>query len=436
MLMAYRTSYEGLGIEPPDLTHSLTEPVSFDVYILPDQIGPRKEWPPARFRSRNERLDYLAGLWRGSLGKAIDLGANPVVVNEFKAYSVKLANLLLMSEPTAPGVSVTAETIEERRTGAPRVLGDANGLIRVCYDALIDLTRFGGAILLRLGDGLMVLEPRHWYPTRDQGHLFVSPWLSDDAPDTRPDRLDVVHIGEPEGMVSRRTYSLDEDYIGEPVGDPVVFEDEGEVEIVARDPRQGIWGSAKYLEIWAPVVEISRRYSTNSRVLDLFTAPSPVFRQGDLDARARFGVETTDTTTQANQKILEGQLGIITGDTIHLPDDLLDIEYLQPQTEGVAHALTQVEAMNSALRDIAGLPNLQGQTLSGEALKRLYIHFYAETSQIQTTLRLALETLLEAAVDWPHIFDSGIFDAEPVEGRGGPNAVSDPVAEPPDEPEV
>ncbi|WP_419923565.1 hypothetical protein [Candidatus Poriferisocius sp.] len=430
--MAYRTSYEGLGIEAPDLTTTLTDPVSFDVYIRPDQIGPRKEWPPARFRARNKRLDYLAGLWRGSLGAAIDLGANPVVVNEFKAYSVKLANLLLMSEPTAPGVSVTAETIEELEPNT-RVMGDENGLIQVCFDALIDLTRYGGCLLLRLGGGLSVVEPRNWYPTREMGHLFVSPWLSDEAPDIRPDRLDVVWVAE--SGVTRDTYAFDgETQIGEHLDGELLGD--GRVEVVARDPRQGIWGSAKYLEIWAPVAEIARRYSTNSRVLDLFTAPSPVFRQGDLDARARFNVTADDTQIQANQKILEGQLGIITGDTIHLPDDLLDIEYLQPQTEGVAHALAQVEAMNMALRDIAGLPNLQGQTLSGEALKRLYIHFYAETSQIQTTLRLALETLLEAAIDWPHIFDSGLFDAEPVEGRGGPNAVSDPVAEPDTDPEV
>ena len=54
----------------------------------------------------------LEGLWRGDLGD-VNLGPNPVVINEFRSYSTKLANLLLMTEPVAEGLQITAEGIEE-----------------------------------------------------------------------------------------------------------------------------------------------------------------------------------------------------------------------------------------------------------------------------------------------------------------------------------
>ena len=431
--MAYRTSYEGLGIDPPDLIQDLTKPVSFDVYARLDEIGPNKEWPPRRFLERDQRLDYLAGLYRGTLGPHVKLGTNAVSPNLFKSYSTKLANILLMSEPTAEGVRVIADTIEEIEDhDQPRTVGDVNGLVSVCMDSLIDMTRFGGSLLLRLDESLLVPSPRNWYPTRADGDLLVRPYVSDFAPDSNADRVDVLHVVE--GASERTTYAWGDGQIGDLVeAQPL---EDAQLEAVARDPRDGIWGTAKYLDMWPMIAEIARRYSTNSRVLDLFTSPAPIFRQADMDARARFGVGTTDTEAQAQQKIVDGQLGILEAATIHLPDDLLDIDFLQPQTEGVAHALSQVEACMEVLRDVAGFPNLQGQTVSGEALKRVFIHFYAESSQIQTTLRLALERILNTEVEWPHIFDSGMFNQQPVEGRGGPNAVSDPVAEPPDEPEV
>ena len=117
--------------------------------------------------------------------------------------------------------------------------------------------------------------------------------------------------------------------------------------------------------MYSAVVEIARRYSKNSRVLDLFTAPTPVFRSSDADARTRFNVAKRQTRdAEAQRKILEGQVGMLEEDTFHLPDDLLDVQYLQPIVTGVDQAMKQVEMMMQSLRDMAGLPNLQGQTLS------------------------------------------------------------------------
>ena len=426
--MSYRNAYTGLTGFPRTSTQAertLANSVSFDVYCRPTELAPGEEWPPNRFTDRDARLATLEGLWRGDFGTMVDLGPNAVVVNEFHTYSTKLANILLVSEPVAEGLRVVPGLIEQVSGEMAPGLGDTNGLIEVCYDAIIDLTRYGGAILLRQGDLLTVVPATAWYPTRDSGTLFTSIWLSDDATDSVPNRLDVLHVAD--GRATRITYEYRERQLGRRLNS----EDLGpaEVEVVRREPNVGIWGTAKYLELYPLVVEQCRRFSKNSRVLDLFTSPAPVFRQADLDARAMFNVAADDTDDEAQRKILEGQVGLLDEDTIHLPDDLLDIDYLQPSTEGVGHALGQVESIDQRLRSVAGLPDLSGQTFSGEALKREFIHFYAESRAIQMALRAALERLLGVTVTWEHIFDTDAFSEAPTPGRGGPNAMSDPLGD-------
>ena len=197
-----------------------------------------------------------------------------------------------------------------------------------------------------------------------------------------------------------------------------------------------MWGTPKYEDMYSAVVEVSRRYSKNSRVLDLFTAPTPVFRSSDADARTRFNVEASDSDAEAQRKILEGQVGMLEEDTFHLPDDLLDVQYLQPIVTGVDQAMKQVEMMMQSLRDQAGLPNLQGQTLSGEVLKRLFVHWFAESSQMQGSLSLAAERLLGVPVVWPHPFDTSLFFSKTADATSDPEAlpVTDPPPEAPPEP--
>ena len=73
------------------------------------------------------------------------LGENKVILNLFYSYSTELANLLLMSEPEAAGV-------------------DSKILADVAHECLIDMTRYGGAILM-ISDGMLSVQtPDTWYP--------------------------------------------------------------------------------------------------------------------------------------------------------------------------------------------------------------------------------------------------------------------------------
>lgn len=359
----------------------LFDDVSFDIFIRESEVGPNAMFPPNRFTERDKRISDLIGLWQGKLPD-VALGPNPVVANLFYGYSTKLANLLLMSQPVSPNVP-------------EGMLSD------VAYDGLVDMTRFGGAILLRVGDEISVQNPGYWYPMQGDGDVFVAPYTSDEAQTSDPDRVQVLVVQDE--TVTERVLGWDRANFGAQLETRSLGD--GKVVIVQRDPRNGIWGTAKYLEMFSVVSEIAKRYSTNSRVLDLYTKPLPVFTQSDIDADARFGVTPDDTATQRRERILEGQLGMVMEETMHINDDLMGFEYAQPQTAGVRDALDQIESLMEVVRDLAGLPNLTGLTLSGEALKQLHVHFYAETSAMQNSLRSGLAELLDQDVVWEHIFD-------------------------------
>ena len=403
-------------------TTLLLDDVSFDVFARLDEVRPGTDWPLRRFTRRNTRLALLTNLWNGGWPRDVVLGPNPVSHNAFSAYSTRLANLLLLAEP---------------RTGVELIVGDdydrpdgvGNDLQDVCYDALVDLTRYGGCILYRVGSEMTVMPPTRWYPLRGLDmHVFFVSWRDerdDPMEGTEPTRCSFTVVAD--GMAVEQTHTYTPGHVGQLIEAPVEYDDVA-VEVVPRDPRSGIWGRSKYVDIYSGVLEMARRYSNNSKILDRYSGPIPVFSASDLDTDARFGVVATDTEAEAREKILEGQLGIIEEDTIHLPDSIQNVSYLQPNVQGVTYALTQVTDIREQLRDVTGLPDLSGQTVSGDALKRLFVHFYAESGQMQLQLRLALERVLGQEVEWPHIFDTPLFN-EPQEEGGGvqPAEVGDEV---------
>ena len=77
-------------------------------------------------------------------------------------------------------------------------------------------------------------------------------------------------------MVDELIYRWDNGRLGRLLGQ--VERGSGQVVVVPRDPKAGIWGTAKYYELYPVVAELAKRLSMNSRVLDLFAKPVPIFR--------------------------------------------------------------------------------------------------------------------------------------------------------------
>ena len=403
--MAYRDTleeYDGqvTGIRTKPV---LVDNVDFNVYVEEGDIAEGKSVPPSRFGTRDKRFELLDNLWQGDFGK-VGLGVNPVIINFFRSYSTKLANLLLMSEPL-PGdqqVNDDGTTTQQAQPGERNVLADT------AYDSLTDMTKYGGSVLLKLDGDVTTMNPKYWYPTEDGAHFFIRPFTVGD--EAFHNRIELTYVDE--AVATRAVHEYSGDRLGPPLNIKR-YSDHG-VEIVQLDPRNGIWGTSKYIDLYGAVIEICRRYSVNSRVLDLYGKPLAVFEDSERDAEDRFDVDSDDTADQAQRKILEGQVGTFENATIHLPDNLTGISFLQPDTSGTVNSIEQVESLTEVLREVSGLPNLQGQTLSGEALKRLFVFFYAETKAAQNSLRLALERIYGQRITWEHIFDTDLFSPKPL----------------------
>ena len=155
-----------------------------------------------------------------------------------------------------------------------------------------------------------------------------------------------------------------------------------------------------------PIIEIARRFSRNRRLLDLYSGPVPVFQASTPDAETRYGVAASDTEDEKRDKILSGQVGELQGESLFLPDELVGVSFLQPDVSGVMTSLAQVAEMKEAVQMLTGLPTLTGASMpSGEALKRVFLHFYSESAAMQIDLQAAISLLLGVEVEWEHIFD-------------------------------
>ena len=367
---------------------SLLDHVDFDLYLTPAEFeGGSVAFPPQRFADRNDRLRALDALWRGDYSAYLTNQAVPV--NVFADYSTRLADLMLMSEPGGVDIPVGA----------------------ALYDAVIDISRFGGAILHWDGN-LTVRSPLGWYPLhRDDGtggDMWLATFVSDAAQSTQADRASAEVVWDT-GESYTIVYQWSDGRLGAPI--ERTENDDAEVEVVAAEPTIGtLWGSSKYVRLCGAVVEMVRRLSKNSAVLDLFSGPTITYEATLDEARQQFRIPESDTPEEADRKIREALGEAFEGSIIRLDAEcgLVRASYLQPSTGGVRDALSQVDTLRKFVADTTGLPDLSGMTQppSGEALKRIFLAWYAESNRLLNRLREAVSMLIGAELQWVHVFDS------------------------------
>ena len=368
--------------------NDLSDRVSFDILLTDRDIQNANEFPPYRLNARNRRLGTLERMWLGDLSDFEVTPApevRPVVLNYFHNYATKLANMLLMSEPSG----IDPET---------------------AYDCLLDMVRYGGSLVYVLDGIPATADSLTWYPGIEE-HYTVSPFTSADARDERPDRVSVWSIPIEPGQVTERIFRWTSAGTTGVIGDQVEANviGTGQAITIPRLPRTGkLWGTAKFLELASPVIEIANRMTRNSRVLDLNGRPIPVMVMADADADAEFDVEEEDTVGETMDKIERGMVDITRREVVRLPDDVQDFKFEQPNVDGVRVSLEQIGDLRGVLADLTGLPSLDGDYMqspaSGEALKRTFIHFYADTLTMQKSV-IAGFAEIGVTVTWEHIFD-------------------------------
>lgn len=363
----------------------------FDEVLPADWSPDGAEWPPPVFATRDRIFARLKALRGGNLGlKRTALGASLVSVNEFARYSRRTAAWLALGRPTAGGELI----------GSP-----------LCIDWVDDQTVYGGAVVTHIDGALGSIEPGDWYPRADGGHVTGCPYYS--GAEDHADRIEIAEW-HPDGQVLITQLGYD----GRTKILAADSEDQtaGRLEVAPAPPQRGHtrqWGSTVYFEMFPLVLEIARRLSRNSVTFDLYARPIPVFDQSMKDARARFDIDDDTSDDDAREEILAGYQAMLAELSIHLPGDILKVAFLQPHVQGADYALNTVKELRDMLREIAGVPDLTGRTLSGEALKRLYGNFYAESDGLLESLAPAVEDASGLEVEWPHPFDSGAFSASP-----------------------
>ena len=378
---------------------------NFDDVVEDSEIVSGKEWPPSRFNARNEFFERVKLLHEGGFPKTIDFGPNPVSVNMFEGYNTRLANLLTMSEPTTDVAIIPVDD-------SLNPIGQRNTLLETAYDGITSMITYGGVVAVWYKDGIVIENPQGWYPSSETGkhHLFSTYY--DPTRDTENDETDnvlsVTTIGPSGGQV--RFFEWTEGKIGDQFG----FKEYGDlkIEVIPRAPRRGIWGTSKFIAMYAIVLEICRRYSTNSNILDSSTGPKGVVQASQTDIDHLAMVKPTESDTEKRQKRNYWLKSLFSSDVIAVPETVLGVQYLQPNVQGVPYALVQSTDLREQLRDITGLPDLNGVTVSGDALKRIFVHFYAESSALQLAWKQGLERLIGSKVDWLHVFDTQLFTTE------------------------
>ena len=368
--------------------------VSFDVQLKPSDLDSSGRFPPERFRDRDDRLRVLKGMWQGDLTPFTESREEIALpVNYFRRLSTTLADVLMGSEPEA------ALDIREQ----------AN-------DGIVDMTRYGAGLLWSGQNAddapfLSTVAAPAWYPLEGGGHALVMPYRSPEAPTRQDDRAEVVII-RPDGETTTEDRSWSHGMLGSPenreaAGTSNIF-------IAPRPPKLGSWGTSLYLDLAAPILEIGKRFTSNSAVLDEAGEPLLVWYIGDDDAKRRWPAEeSSPTPAQSAEAIQTGLEALRRNPMIQMPPEAVKAEYLE-FTGGLEASFEQVKLAKDILNFLTGVPSLlerREMPMSGVALRLTYLPFYRATlalqNQLAATLAQALTYALgsEQAVVWPHVWD-------------------------------
>ena len=85
----------------------------------------------------------------------------------------------------------------------------------------------------------------------------------------------------------------------------------GGVLLSAASPQEDIWGESILLDLAAPLLELAKRFSQNSQILDKNAKPSRVWHSGTDDAEELFPLTDDDDPDDVTQyqKIAQGLCG-------------------------------------------------------------------------------------------------------------------------------
>lgn len=374
--------------------------ISFDQYLVTAESDAGRIFPPTRFSARNKRIADLEDIYEGDFTNFVDADQKdlltiPMMLSRrvVNAY----AEIMLMSEPQA-----------------------AIDLRAIAADAIRDMLTYGGSILLAyvdmmMGAGLRVINPGDWYPLEDGGAVIFEPFTSVNALTPQPDQVHITIIED--GLMTRYTHGwMGVGYTGQ-IGNLLAEEPLGAAEIVIspRQPTTGIWGESIFQDLAGKLLEITKRVSQNSGILDRNADPQLLYSMSSQDAiREYAGDDISDLTAEeVDNRILASLKKARAQDAFVQNDSTQKVEYLE-FGGNLSASLAQINLIRELLANETGLPgvldSLKSGPPSGRSLQLQFLPFFAATSSLQKDLVERLELALEllgigGEVNWPHIFE-------------------------------
>ena len=378
---------------------------TFDVYLTLSEVDTGNMFPPQRFSARDSHLSLCDALYSSDYGAFLeDATLIDLPVPLARRLVTVQSDILMMSEiEMAEGIDLPIRDI--------------------AANAIRDMLAYGGCVLLVcIVDGMpeiKAMDPLSWYPLDGGGAVFIRPYISVESQSAMADRIEIT-IVHPGGEIEVRDHRWQGAGQQGAIGmqaDEAQAGGEGVVLTAPRKPELGNWGHSVYIDVGGIPVEISKRYTQNSGILDKNADPAVVWSSATDDLRDRFPASTGQTEDDA---VLSGLTKLRKNDAIELNDSTQKVSYLE-YGGNLSASYDQIRTSRELMSYLSGLPAVLdtiGQPVaSGISLKLQYLPFFAATSALQNDLKEVLEVALDAlglpdAVEWPHIFERLDTDVE------------------------
>ena len=327
----------------------------FDLYLSERDLVPGASFPPERFRSRDTHLDTLDNIYRGDFRQFVENPAEVMIPISPARRLVKVqVDLLMMSTPEAayPLRTVAADAIRDMLVyGGAVIVVDQEGEVDTLEADIADESMEPGVV------NIYTVSPLTWYPREEGGAALLRPFISSQGgTDNLADRVEITLLGEHGDMIEVREYHFDGVGVFGTIG-PLIEErvaSRGGVLLSATSPQEDIWGESIMLDLAAPLLELAKRYSQNSQILDKNAKPNRVWQAGTDDSIDMFASEDDDDET-AYEKIAKGFGERAEKGDVWLGDRTQKVSYLE-FSGNLPGSFEQIQSVREMIAQLSGLP--------------------------------------------------------------------------------
>lgn len=392
------------------------------------------QWPPNPVWERIQWLDELRDAYDGE--QLLPEGAAPVpTVRWCKWAAVQFGQHLTSSVPKLNGKDVTSKIMQ----------------------AVVDMCRYGGALIWPDGDSFMVLDPRWWIPLDGGGWYYLVPQVSDTSRVVDHCILWKWEAGRLEVTVNPFSGAAGSDAMSQSIGGsigldqgvPIEADELGapmtteaaELIVVPALPMRGSYWGTPLIEAGVPWQEFAQaRWAGLQNLSELIETPLRTWRAADQDRRqitgeaydpGADGFDFDDAQADAASVLEQAARSR----EFVLPDAVQDVSYVQPTISTAEMFITVEECRREfeAATNTAGLSEQRSTAdgaRSGIAIKWERAETYNSSLSIQNQLREGIESGFgEGSLEWDHpweqIEESGLLDADIAEPAMPPVAMTD-----------